>query len=553
MGFRFKLILSYAAVIFLTLLLSTLLFGFIAQQIQQDQRREADQRLSRQARAVQGYINNLCPPRFVSCTTSLLQYRELLVQYGRFIDARILMVDERGTVQVDTNAKDKGNLEDKALDSYRLVPRDNVAHSGLITLADIDYIYYALPGPQLKLDNPNISVGRDVNTDLLLGVPQATLDASWNNFLGGTLAAGLLALSLAIAAAIFIARSVAKPLIRITRASEAIALGDYSQELPEPKKGSSKDEMGRLAVTFNRMAREVDRSQQTTRDFVANVSHELKTPLTSIQGFSQAILDGTADDRASLEHSAVVINHEAARMRRLVDELLDLSRIESGQAELNWRELDLEKLLERVLNKLEPLATAKNVSLNPQLHMYRQQPEVQAAFDNSNSSIAGPLIMGDSDRLEQIFTNILDNAIKYSPDGSEVGIKLKLGGAESGKPTIANNQAGRFYWSVVEISNNGPLIPTEQLPRIFERFYKLDKSRAKRRGESTGLGLAIARELVEAHKGMLNVSSEPLEVPTLYPDPLPSVSSNQGITTFAVALPLLALPVVNPQQLVGLS
>ncbi len=554
MGFRLKIIISYAAVIFLTLLLSLGLFAFLAQQIQQGQRQAAEERLSRQTLVVQDRINRLCPPGRV-CGAYLEQYRRLLLDYAGLLDARILMVDERGIVQVDTDTKTATNLEDKKLSSYKLVERDNKPHLGSIKLNDINYIYYALPGPGLVENRTSQTEGQsskislteqvvEIKTDLVLNVPQARLEPNWNNLVGGMLLAGLTVLSLAVVAAVFIGRSIARPLISMTRVSEAIAQGDYSQQLPE-RKGHDKNEMGRLAVSFNRMAREVAKSQQTMRDFVANVSHELKTPLTSIQGYSQAIVDGTADDRASLDRSASVINHEAARMRRLVDELLDLSRIESGQIELVRRELDLEKLLQRLVSILGPQAAEKGIRIHAYLNLYRDRPDLRLSSYNTS----GPIVMGDSDRLEQIFTNILDNAIKYSPDGGEISLVLRLSEAESGRvAATSNHAAGRYYWATIEISNHGPVISPDQLPRIFERFYKLDKSRARRRGESTGLGLAIAKELIEAHKGTIEVTSVPLDTPSLYPVALPTNQPQEGLTTFTISLPVLALPAVNPYQ-----
>jgi len=553
MGFRLKLIVSYAVVIFLTLVSCLVLFSVLVQQIQQQQRKDAEQRLARQTLVVQDRINRLnnsCPPGY-SCRASLSAYRELMVQYGGFLDARILMIDERKTVQIDTtSATSKNNLQNNVLEGYNPVARDNLPHYGSLKLNEVNYIYYALPGPSIAEDTTgetrslsrNISqnLQQFIQTDLVVGVPEANLEANWNNLVGGTLLAGGLALILSAVAAFFIARGVARPLIRMTRASEAITQGDYSQQLPEPSKGKGKDEMGRLAVSFNRMAREVDRSQQTMRDFVANVSHELKTPLTSIQGFSQAILDGTADDRPSLEHSAAVINQEAARMRRLVDELLDLSRIESGQVEWAMRELDLEKLLARVITKLGPQAAEKRVIIRSYLQTRRDDYPVEV----------GPIVRGDADRLEQIFTNILDNAVKYSSEWGEVGVKLHLSGSgpEVANKTAINLHSARLYWAVVEINNRGPLIPAEQSARIFERFYKLDKSRAKRRGESTGLGLAIAKELIEAHKGTIVVTSQPLEAAMLYPVPLPPANQPEGITSFAVYLPVLAGPISSAPQ-----
>jgi signal transduction histidine kinase len=371
-------------------------------------------------------------------------------------------------------------------------------------------------------------------------VPEAQLAFNWGNFLQGLGIAASIALMISIGAAYFLARSIARPLIRMTQASEAIAQGDYNQRIESAGKGE--DEISRLGLSFNRMAQEVDRSQQTMRDFVANVSHELKTPLTSIQGFSQAVLDGTADSRPLVEHSVTVIYDEAARMRRLVDELLDLSRIESGQIEFNRRELDLRRLLERLVIKLAPQAVQKGIHFNLTLDAYQTQlpgPRSKAAHDQptlrgiSDNNLVGPLVWGDADRLEQVFTNIIDNAIKYSPESGEVLIELKL---------IEVGEHLGFNRALVTISNTGPLIPLEQLPRIFERFYKLDKSRAKKKGDSTGLGLAIAKELLEAHNGKIQVQSQ-LITPANYPFPVPAT---EGLTTFTISLPLVGLPKITP-------
>jgi signal transduction histidine kinase len=546
MGFRLKLIASYAAIVVMMLVLSLALFLFLAQQIQQNQRDEAEKRLASQTSQVQRAIQNPCPSPFQNCKVSLDYYRSQLVVFANVLAVRILMVDENGLVLVDTISNTTNNLENKTLPDYTLVTDDNKPYPGSRKINDVAYIYYALLGPDVQLSDTGrpgrtaLPVGSPVRTNLILGVPEQSLDANRNNLVSGMILGGLLVFALSVVVAILIARSVARPLIRMTRASEAIAQGDYTQELLISKNSES-DEIGRLALSFNRMVREVARSQQTMRDFVANVSHELKTPLTSIQGFSQAIIDGTADDRALLDHSAAVINHEAARMRRLVDELLDLSRIESGQIELARRDIDLQKLLERVVSKLAPQAAEKQLIIDTRLNAFRSQLDLGPYAPLTS----GPVIMGDGDRLEQIFTNLLDNAIKYSPKGGEVEVALRLGGQETNRAPAQ----GRYYWSLVEISNRGPVIPSDQLSRIFERFYKLDKSRARRRGESTGLGLAIAKELIEAHRGTITVTSEPLDTPALYPVALASnPAQTEGRTTFTVSLPLLALPTVSTYQ-----
>ncbi len=551
LGFRSKLIISYAAVIFLTLSLAILLFWLVVQQIQNDERARAEKRLADLTSNVANVIVNAA----YRSGRQLSIYQETLQSYAEALGVRILLVDAQHDIDADTDQITNQNIQGHKLNDYNLIPRDNQAHSGNLKLGDINYIYYARPGPCIGVNAPvaaqqNIlaafsppngsqrqtiqqaSTCRStvtspaIDSDLILAVPESSLNASWSNFLQGVVLAALTALFVSIVVAFFIARSIARPLTQMTKASEAIAKGDYSQRLQVSSQG--RDEIGRLGRSFNNMAQEVARSHQTMRDFVANVSHELKTPLTSIQGFSQAVLDGTADDPASLHHSAEVIHTEAARMRRLVEELLDLSRIESGQVELNWREVDLTALLEQVVMRLKPLALEKEIVLD-----FRLQPALTGEKRLT--------VRGDSDRLEQIFTNLIDNAIKYSPAGSEVRVKT----IQTAQPDEVGKSANRNSWIAVSISNDGPIIPADEIPRIFERFYKLDKSRARRRGESTGLGLAIVRELVEAHHGQLRVESQSVgqsEIARVsdyeYAADSTTNAPDEGVTTFSVYLPV---------------
>ena len=551
LGFRSKLIISYAAVIFLTLSLAILLFWLVVQQIQNDERKQSEIRL---ADLTTNISDSLVQAAYAP-HQQLNTYRRYLDVFGQISNVRILLIDAQHDVDADTDQTNTQNIQGHKLNSYNLIPHDSQAHSGNLALNGINYIYYARPGPCIGLDAPlasrqNILVAFSpangsnpqtiqqastcrstvtspaIDSDLILAVPESSLNASWSNFLQGMVLAALTALFVSIVVAFFIARSIARPLIQMTKASEAIAKGDYSQRLQVS--GQERDEIGRLGRSFNNMAQEVARSQQTMRDFVANVSHELKTPLTSIQGFSQAVLDGTADDPASLQHSVEVIYTEAARMRRLVEELLDLSRIESGQVELNWREVDLTTLLAQVVMRLKPLALEKESELNFWL---------QPALTGENRLT----VRGDSDRLEQIFTNLIDNAIKYSVAGSEIYVKV----AQIANPDETGKSVNRNSWVAVTISNSGLIIPADEIPRIFERFYKLDKSRARRRGESTGLGLAIVRELVEAHHGQLRVESQPVGQSEIiqvsdyeYAADSTANSAPEGVTTFSVYLPV---------------
>ena len=288
------------------------------------------------------------------------------------------------------------------------------------------------------------------------------------DFLPAFLRAGLIAFVLAMLFAVWMGNWIASPLQEIENASLLVSQGDYRQI---PLKGP--DEVRALANAYNEMIDRVQASQQSQRDFVANVSHELKTPLTSIQGFSQAIQDGTVQSGEPLAKAAGIIHTEAERMYRLVVDLLDLARFDAGTLQLDRKALDLNQILEHVVNQLIPQAARSQVQL-------------------SLKSNPLPTIIGDGDRLAQVFTNIVDNAIKHTPAGGNVAV-LVYQDDES---------------AVIKIRDSGGGIPEEHLSRIFERFYKIDGSRKKDGEPGTGLGLAIAQEIIQAHDGVIKVQSE---------------------------------------------
>ena len=214
------------------------------------------------------------------------------------------------------------------------------------------------------------------------------------------------------------------------------------------------------------MAEQVRASQQSQRDFLANVSHDLKTPLTSIQGFAQAITDGAAGDAESVRRSAGVIQDEAQRMSRMVSELLDLARIESGQIVMRREPVHLNAVLRDCVDKLALRAQQTGVKLNAQV------PDDL------------PVVLGDGDRLAQVFTNLLDNALKHTPEGGKVTLAAR---SLSGSSIV---RRGKTWPAGVEVSvsDTGSGIPPEDLGRIFERFYQVDKSRPARQRPGAGAG-----------------------------------------------------------------
>jgi signal transduction histidine kinase len=277
------------------------------------------------------------------------------------------------------------------------------------------------------------------------------------------LQAAVVGLLVAVALAILISRSIARPLQTVAQAAMVVAGGRFNQRIPV--KGPR--EVRAVADAFNRMADEVQSEQQAQQDFLANVSHDLKTPLTSIQGYSQAIMDGAAPNPVA---AAKIIYDESARLNRMVVELTDLARLQAGRLSMHMTALDIGQLTGAVAQRLSIVAEEKGIQLN---------------IETSPM----PEIAGDGDRLEQVLTNLISNAINYTPSGGMVSVRTQIanGGVE------------------VSVQDTGVGIAPADLPRIFERFYQVDKARGPRRG--TGLGLAIVQEIVQAHGGRITAGS----------------------------------------------
>jgi signal transduction histidine kinase len=327
---------------------------------------------------------------------------------------------------------------------------------------------------------------------VVLAVPQGSLPSAWEELAPGLGGAAAVALLAAAGAAWALAGSVAGPLRAVTRATARVARG--APPRPVPEAGAA--EVAQLARAFNAMAQEVARSQETLRAFVADASHELRTPLTAIQGFSQAVADGVLAAPAPTRAAAGHLHREAARMRRLVEDLLLLSTLEArAAAPAPGAAVDVADLLDVLAQRHRPAAARRGVAL---------------ALDLP-ARLAVP---GDAAQLERLFGNLLDNAAKYAPAGGAVAVRAAPGPGGT---------------AVVTVHNGGPPIPPEALPHLFARFYRVDKSRARGAGEAagSGLGLAIAREAAARHGGTIAAAS----------------TAAAG-TTFTVTLP--ALPPAPP-------
>jgi signal transduction histidine kinase len=425
-----------------------------------------------------------------------------VAEYANSFDVRILLVNQEGRVVSDTESKLEGTTIDAvAAGELRAVQRGGAdfrmtdysageedlflfaAPQGAAELSDrlalVQLFIYqlppGLPRDQLEQQVDALVSAPDVvrvlpNPDVqaLVAVPEQEITSAWRDAVPQFVIAGSAALLASVAVALLIARSISRPLARMTRAAQEMSRGNYDQKLEL----GGKDEVGRLAQAFDVMAGEVSYSHQMMRDFLANVSHELKTPLTSIQGFSQAMEDGAISTPEQYKEAAHIINEESQRMRELVDDLIDLSRLESGQAVLERGTVDLGELLRGLGRRFERQARARDVTLT---------------LDLAESAT----MAGDGRRLEQVFSNLIDNAVRHTPAKGVTTVRSQLA-------------AGAVR---VSVSNTGSFIPAEDLDRVFERFFQLDRNRSSGNG-GAGLGLAIAREVVQAHHGTIEAHSD---------------------------------------------
>ncbi|WP_156289266.1 ATP-binding protein [Oceanobacillus salinisoli] len=231
----------------------------------------------------------------------------------------------------------------------------------------------------------------------------------------------------------------------------------------------------RGAVAVIRDMTEERRLDKLRKDFIANVSHELRTPISMLQGYSEAIVDDIAESKEEKNELAKIIHEESLRMGRLVNDLLDLARMEAGHIQLNKEEIKVQSYVERIMKKFQGIANDNQIELILE------------------KNIIAPSAVFDPDRVEQVFTNLIDNAIRHTNEKGYVKVSI-----------VSNEQELN-----VSVEDNGSGIPEDDLPFVFERFYKADKSRTRNKEKKgTGLGLAIAKNFVNAHRGSINVKSK---------------------------------------------
>ena len=292
------------------------------------------------------------------------------------------------------------------------------------------------------------------------------LDPSGPSLITLLVLSGAFASAVAVAFTFFLSRRVVAPVESLARVAHRVAQRDFSSRADDGSKG----EVGELARRFNDMVGELARTEEVRRNMVADLAHELRTPLTNIRGYVEGISDGVISPGTETLESMQV---EVVLLARLIDDLQDLALAESGRLRLEVGDCDLNQLVRTAASSFQQQAQAKSITL----------------ASETPQSVS---VQGDQERLSQVVRILLSNAITHTPKG--------------GRVVLTANQDGPAARIIVE--DNGPGIPAEDLPHLFERFYRVDKARSRTTG-GIGLGLTIAQRLVESHGGQITVESEP--------------------------------------------
>lgn len=441
------------------LVLSFTLVGFLrANGIEQKQ-----ELLREQARDVASMMSQRDATYLWSVTTNWDNViRDKIRAIGESNDLSIWLVDRNGFVlslstDSDTLAK---RLKDEAVleQLHRVMSGEEIQVQGL---------FAELGGQIVTVGVPWADRFGDVGGAVLLHTDVSNLDVSFGAVGKQVIWAALAALVLGVALSYFITRSLTRPITKISRAVGKFAKGELDSRVDI----SRRDELGDLARAFNSMAEDLSQLEMLRRGFVANVSHELRSPMTSMQGYVQGMLDGTIPPEEHSKYLGVVLS-ETKRLNKLISELLDLSRIESGKFPLKYQKFDANELIARIMFQYEGRIEEKHISVDID---FRQQQ---------------CMVWADPDRISQVVVNLIDNAVKFLHDGGSLTVWTHIDEEHA----------------IVTIKDDGPGIAADDLPYIFDRFYKADKAHS---GRGTGLGLSIVKKILEQHGQDIRCNSTP--------------------------------------------
>ena len=400
--------------------------------------------------------------RYYQFTNSWDGVQAIVVQWGNLYGRRIILTNNQGTVVADSKAELVGKTYS---DNASGQPMLQVS----VSLSDqpFDALVPAQPGPPAEpLTSINVIGTLHIVHGELPDLNRSALQITYNSIGGNFLRGGLLAGAIAILLTFLLSRRILSPVKALTTATRQFGKGDFSQRVTYKGKG----ELGELASSFNSMADSLETTQRLRRNMVADVAHELRTPLSNLKGYLEAISDGVVQPDEATIHS---LNEEASSLSHLVEDLQELSLSDAGELKMTVQPEDISRLVKETVTAIHPKATTKGISFTADL------PDTISPVNI------------DSHRIKQVLYNLLDNAIAHTP--------------KDGKITVSSSEHDNMV--DVSVSDTGEGIPPEDLPMIFERFYRVDKSRTRATGGS-GLGLTIAKRLVEAHGGKIKAESQ---------------------------------------------
>jgi signal transduction histidine kinase len=395
--------------------------------------------------------------------SNLAHLADLSIAIHAGLETHVRIVDARGVVLIDSDEPSGGG---------RLA-----AHPGVQTAlaGELWHARETAAGrPWMTVAAPLRREGEILGA-ILLRQPLEGLQAVLGDIRLRLILATALALPLSATVGWGLAHSLVRPLRELTLAAERLSRGDF--EYPLPRAGM--DEIGQLSRTFESMRARLAATERLRTQFVSDVSHELRTPLTAIKGLVETLEDGAVDDPQVRDRFLHSIETETERLIRLANDLLELTRADAKAIKLDLQRLDLVSTCRDLVDTWQPITASKNIKL----HLTSDVPSLEAR--------------ADPDRIEQILIIALDNALKHTEAGGEIQLEVE-----------ALHREGRALWARLRVKDTGPGIPAADIPHLFERFYRVDPSRDRKRGGS-GLGLSIAKALVEAHEGRISIHSPP--------------------------------------------
>jgi two-component system sensor histidine kinase BaeS len=348
----------------------------------------------------------------------------------------------------------------------------------------LTYLLVIVVGSGILVATLNLSIGSSVDRhmmrmgpfiiEMIDGPRNAGIGENFRMAMNDALVyAGLAAFAAGGIASLLLSRRLMAPVKSMMQASQRIAEGDYSKRVPTSTTSSAtnQDELDQLAHSFNRMAEKLEQVENIRRQLIADVSHELRTPLTAIKGSMEGLIDGVLPAEQSTYES---VYREADRLQRLVEDLQELSPVESGGIKLTLKPININLLIRTALKRMQPAFDEKKIKLVSELQE------------------KNPKVMVDEDRILQVIINLLSNSLQFTPKKGVVKVS-----ADKNKNDL-----------IISIKDSGIGIKPHDLEHIFERFYRADKSRSRQEGGGSGIGLTIAQSLIHAHGGRIWVESE---------------------------------------------